>query len=52
MSEEVSADTGTFSVSFAAGQEIAGYRLDTEIGRGSAATVYRALTSGLAGWPR
>ena len=42
MSEEVSADTGTFSVSFAAGQEIAGYRLDTEIGRGSAATVYRA----------
>jgi serine/threonine-protein kinase len=42
VSEEVSADTGTFSVSFAAGQEIAGYRLDTEIGRGSAATVYRA----------
>ena len=42
MSEEVSADTGTFSVSFAAGQEIAGYRLETEIGRGSAATVYRA----------
>ena len=42
MSEEVSADTGTFSVSFAAGQEIAGYRLDTEIGRGSTATVYRA----------
>gem|GEM_PF-1291054 len=42
MSEEVSADTGTFSVSFAAGQEIAGYRLDTEIGRGSAAMVYRA----------
>lgn len=42
MSEEVSADTGTFSVSFAAGQEIAGYRLDTEIGRGSSATVYRA----------
>jgi Protein kinase domain len=42
VSEEVSADTGTFSVSFAAGQEIAGYRLDTEIGRGSSATVYRA----------
>jgi serine/threonine-protein kinase len=42
VSEEVSADTGTFSVSFAAGQEIAGYRLETEIGRGSAATVYRA----------
>ena len=42
MSEEVSADTGTFSVSFAAGQEIARYRLDTEIGGGSAATVYRA----------
>jgi serine/threonine-protein kinase len=42
VSEEVSADTGTFSVSFAAGLEIAGYRLDTEIGRGSAATVYRA----------
>jgi hypothetical protein len=42
VSEEVSADTGTFSVSFAAGQEIAGYRLDTEIGRGSTATVYRA----------
>jgi len=42
VSEEVSADTGTFSVSFAAGQEIAGYRLDTEIGRGSAAMVYRA----------
>jgi serine/threonine-protein kinase len=42
VSEEVSADTGTFSVSFAAGQEIAGYRLDTEIGRGSAAAVYRA----------
>lgn len=42
MSEEVSADTGTFSVSFAAGQEIAGYRLEIEIGRGSAATVYRA----------
>jgi serine/threonine protein kinase len=42
VSEEVSADTGTFSVSFAAGQEIASYRLDGEIGRGSAATVYRA----------
>jgi hypothetical protein len=42
VSEEVSADTGTFSVSFAAGQEIARYRLDTEIGGGSAATVYRA----------
>jgi serine/threonine-protein kinase len=42
VSEEVSADTGTFSVSFAAGQEIARYRLDTEIGRGSAAAVYRA----------
>jgi serine/threonine protein kinase len=42
VSEEVSADTGTFSVSFDAGLEIAGYRLDTEIGRGSAATVYRA----------
>jgi serine/threonine-protein kinase len=42
VSEEVSADTGTFSVSFAAGQEIAGYRLEIEIGRGSAATVYRA----------
>ena len=42
MSEEVSADTGTFSVSFDAGQEIAGYRLETEIGRGSSATVYRA----------
>jgi serine/threonine protein kinase len=42
VSEEVSADTGTFSVSFAAGHEIAGYRLDTEIGRGSAAVVYRA----------
>ncbi|HTZ30739.1 MAG TPA: serine/threonine-protein kinase [Streptosporangiaceae bacterium] len=42
MSEEVSADTGTFSVGFAAGFEIAGYRLDGEIGRGSAAAVYRA----------
>jgi hypothetical protein len=42
VSEEVSADTGTFSVSFDAGQEIAGYRLETEIGRGSSATVYRA----------
>jgi serine/threonine protein kinase len=42
VSEEVPADTGTFSVSFAAGQAIAGYRLDTEIGRGSTATVYRA----------
>jgi serine/threonine protein kinase len=42
VSEEVSADTGTFSVSFDAGLEIAGYRLDTEIGRGSTAIVYRA----------
>jgi serine/threonine protein kinase len=42
VSEEVSADTGTFSVSFDAGLEIAGYRLDTEIGRGSSAVVYRA----------
>jgi serine/threonine protein kinase len=42
VSEEVSADTGTFSVGFAAGFEIAGYRLDGEIGRGSAAVVYRA----------
>jgi hypothetical protein len=42
VSEEVSADTGTFRVGFAPGSEIAGYRLDGEIGRGSAATVYRA----------
>jgi serine/threonine protein kinase len=42
VSEEVSADTGAFSVGFAAGSEIAGYRLDGEIGRGSAAIVYRA----------
>jgi serine/threonine-protein kinase len=42
VSEEVSANSGTFSVSFAAGMDIAGYRLDTEIGRGSTATVYRA----------
>jgi hypothetical protein len=42
VSEEVSTDTGTFSVGFAAGFEIAGYRLDGEIGRGSAAVVYRA----------
>jgi serine/threonine protein kinase len=42
VSEEVSADTGTFSVGFTAGFEIAGYRLEGEIGRGSAAVVYRA----------
>jgi serine/threonine protein kinase len=42
VSEEVSADTGTFSVAFAAGFQIAGYRLDGEVGRGSAAVVYRA----------
>jgi Protein kinase domain len=42
VSEEVSADTGIFSVGFAAGYEIAGYRLDWEIARGSAAVVYRA----------
>jgi serine/threonine protein kinase len=42
VSEEVSADTGAFSMGFAAGSEIAGYRLDGEIGRGSAAIVYRA----------
>jgi serine/threonine protein kinase len=42
VSEEFSADTGAFKVSFAAGAEIAGYRLDEEIGQGSAAVVYRA----------
>jgi serine/threonine protein kinase len=42
VSEELSADTGAFKVSFAAGAEIAGYRLDGEIGQGSAAVVYRA----------
>ncbi len=42
MKEEVSADTGTFSVGFAPGLELAGYRLEGEIGRGSAAVVYRA----------
>jgi Protein kinase domain len=42
VSDGVSDDTGGFRVAFAAGFEVAGYRLDGEIGRGTAATVYRA----------
>jgi hypothetical protein len=36
------ADTGGFRIGFAAGLQVAGYRLDAEIGRGGMALVYRA----------
>jgi hypothetical protein len=36
------ADTGGFRIGFAAGLQVAGYRLDAEIGRGGTALVYRA----------
>jgi hypothetical protein len=42
VSDGVSPDTGAFRVGFAAGGHIAGYRLEGEIGRGTAALVYRA----------
>lgn len=42
MSEGVPADTGAFRVGFAAGLQVAGYRLAEEIGRGSMALLYRA----------
>jgi hypothetical protein len=42
VSEEVAADTGGFRIGFPADLHVAGYRLDQEIGRGTAAVVYRA----------
>jgi hypothetical protein len=42
VSDGVSEDTGAFRVGFAAGRHVAGYRLEGEIGRGTAALVYRA----------
>jgi Protein kinase domain len=42
VSDGVSQDTGGFRVGFAAGRHVAGYRLEGEIGRGTAAQVYRA----------
>jgi hypothetical protein len=42
VSDGVSPDTGAFRVGFAAGRHVAGYRLEGEIGRGTAALVYRA----------
>jgi len=42
VSDGVSPDTGAFRVGFSAGRHVAGYRLEAEIGRGTAAVVYRA----------
>jgi hypothetical protein len=42
VSDGVPSDTGAFRTGFAAGLHVAGYRLENEIGRGTAALVYRA----------
>jgi serine/threonine protein kinase len=42
VSDGISPDTGAFRVGFSAGRHVAGYRLEGEIGRGTAALVYRA----------
>jgi serine/threonine protein kinase len=42
VSDGVPADTGGFRIGFPAGLDVAGYRVDREIGRGGTAVVYRA----------